>query len=263
SQDEISELITTKITYPDFGKTQEQPTYKVALKTMPENSGTLSTDAGLNDVNAGQKVKFVSNAKKGFVFDYWSVDGLKVSDHSAYEFEMPAKDIVITGHFRDFKTSEIKIISPVQNSQFIELSDIKIEIASQNNDGKIKKVEIFHGATLIATLNEGKNFIWKGVGAGQYALKAKAYDENGSLVESAAVNIKVVEKANTAPKVNVTGPTTNAQFIQGGNVSITANASDSDGKIAKVEFYNGNTLLGTDTTSPYSFTWTNLPKGNL
>lgn len=29
-----------------------------------------------------------------------------------------------------------------------------------------------------------------------------------------------------------------------------------------MEFYRGNTLLSTDTVSPYSFVWTNVPKGN-
>ncbi|MEB2778755.1 Ig-like domain-containing protein, partial [Algoriphagus sp. D3-2-R+10] len=53
------------------------------------------------------------------------------------------------------------------------------------------------------------------------------------------------------------------QFIQGDNLGITANATDADGTIAKVDFYNGNTLLGTDTSSPYSFAWTNLPVGSF
>ena len=36
-------------------------------------------------------------------------------------------------------------------------------------------------------------------------------------------------------------------------MTLSATASDSDGTISKVEFYNGTTLLGTDTTSPYSY----------
>ena len=34
-----------------------------------------------------------------------------------------------------------------------------------------------------------------------------------------------------------------------------------NGTVAKVEFFQGTTLLGTSTASPYSYTWTNVPAG--
>ena len=39
-------------------------------------------------------------------------------------------------------------------------------------------------------------------------------------------------------------------------------ASDFDGTITKVEFFDGSTKLGEDTTSPYSYSWTNLAVGS-
>ena len=44
-------------------------------------------------------------------------------------------------------------------------------------------------------------------------------------------------------------------------VTLTADAADVVGTVANVSFYNGSTLIGTDTTAPYSFTWTNVPVG--
>ena len=67
---------------------------------------------------------------------------------------------------------------------------------------------------------------------------------------------------NVAPTVSVTAPTTNSAFNAGATITITANAADSDGSILKVEFYDGTTLLSTDATSPYSYTWTNAAVGN-
>ena len=43
---------------------------------------------------------------------------------------------------------------------------------------------------------------------------------------------------------------------------ITATASDSDGTIAKVEFYRNGLLINTDTTAPYSYTQEDLPAGS-
>jgi chitinase len=66
---------------------------------------------------------------------------------------------------------------------------------------------------------------------------------------------------NVAPVVNLTAPAANASFTAPGSITITATATDSDGTVAKVEFYNGATLLGTSTTSPYSYTWNNVAAG--
>jgi hypothetical protein len=161
------------------------------------------------------------------------------------------------------QTAAIRIVSPVQNSQFEELSDIEIKIESDDNGAKIQKVELFNDTTLITTLDALTfNYTWKSVPVGQYSIKAKVFNGDGSFAESAPVAINVIAKPNVAPSVSLTAPAADAQFTQGDNVSITATAADSDGTISKVEFFNGSTLLGTDTTSPYSFAWTTAPLGS-
>ena len=66
---------------------------------------------------------------------------------------------------------------------------------------------------------------------------------------------------NRAPTVAITAPATGASVAFGQPVTITATASDSDGTVARVEFYDGATKLGEDTTSPYTFTWNGAPAG--
>jgi hypothetical protein len=63
--------------------------------------------------------------------------------------------------------------------------------------------------------------------------------------------------------VSITAPTTGATFSYGATIHLTASASAiSPFTVTKVEFYNGTALLGTDTTSPYSYDWTNAPAGS-
>src|SRR5260221_453497 len=81
------------------------------------------------------------------------------------------------------------------------------------------------------------------------------------LTTSTAVAITVTNP-NVAPAVSLTGPANNANFATGSTVTITANATDSDGTIAKVEFFQGATKLGEDLTSPYSFAWATVPAGS-
>ena len=67
---------------------------------------------------------------------------------------------------------------------------------------------------------------------------------------------------NIAPAVNITAPSNNATFTAPAIVTINANATDTDGTIAKVEFFQGAVKLGEDLTNPYSFTWSNVNTGN-
>jgi hypothetical protein len=45
-------------------------------------------------------------------------------------------------------------------------------------------------------------------------------------------------------------------------IPLSATASDADGTIARVDFYAGSTLLGTDTSNPYGLSWNNVIAGS-
>ncbi|WP_405209320.1 glycosyl hydrolase family 18 protein [Aquimarina sp. LLG6339-5] len=66
----------------------------------------------------------------------------------------------------------------------------------------------------------------------------------------------------SAPTITITSPINNQSFTAGNTINISANASDSDGNITKVEFFRNGILLGEDTTSPFSYSWNNVTTGN-
>ena len=68
------------------------------------------------------------------------------------------------------------------------------------------------------------------------------------------------ETGNEAPTVTITSPT-EGDNPGSGNIPIFATASDSDGTVETVEFYEGQTYLGEDTNPPYGFTMTSVPDG--
>ena len=65
--------------------------------------------------------------------------------------------------------------------------------------------------------------------------------------------------ANQPPTVSVSAPATGTVGIP---MTLIATAADSDGSVTKVDFFDDATLLGTDTTSPYSFDWTPATAGS-
>ena len=67
---------------------------------------------------------------------------------------------------------------------------------------------------------------------------------------------------NVAPSVSLTAPTNNAGFTVPASITMTATASDTDGIVTNVDFYNGATLLGSDAGSPYAYTGTNVAAGS-
>lgn len=182
-----------------------------------------------------------------------------------HKIKLVALVFIISGMFSCKKDAvvntapTVSITSPANNATFANSGTIAITASATDADGSIVKVEFYSGATLIGTVTTSPyTFTWTGVTAGKYALTAKATDNSGAETISAAVNITV----NSAPTVNITSPANNAAFATPGTIAITASATDADGSIAKVEFYNGATLIGTVTTSPYTFTWTGVTEGN-
>ena len=95
---------------------------------------------------------------------------------------------------------------------------------------------------------------------GTYTLTAKATDNKGAVTTSNAVSVTV--QANVAPSVSMAAPAANAIFAALATMTLAASAADSDGRVTKVAFYNGATLIGTDTTAPFTASWANVAIGN-
>ena len=58
-----------------------------------------------------------------------------------------------------------------------------------------------------------------------------------------------------SPTVTLTSPRSNAIVPEDGNVTLTATATETGGTIARVEFYSGSSLIGSDSAAPYTMTW--------
>jgi len=83
-----------------------------------------------------------------------------------------------------------------------------------------------------------------------------------SLVVTGALSVE----ANPPPVVNITTPINGSTVLPISTISITATATDlavggQVGEVTKVEFYDGSTLLGEDTSAPYQFLWANMASG--
>jgi regulation of enolase protein 1 (concanavalin A-like superfamily) len=130
-------------------------------------------------------------------------------------------------------------------------------------------VRLVRKGTLVTSYSSTDGATWTTIGSATLGLSSTAYV--GLAVNSLDATARATAKfsnvrvttstSNQLPVVSLTSPASGATYTAPASVDLTATASDTDGSVAKVEFYSGATLLGTDTSSPYSFTWSSVPAG--
>ncbi|GHF38445.1 cellulose 1,4-beta-cellobiosidase [Kitasatospora xanthocidica] len=134
------------------------------------------------------------------------------------------------------------------------------------------------------TLQNGWNGIWSQTGQAVTATNPSyaptispgaAYTTSANFSYSGAntaptaftVNGTPCRGANQPPTVALTSPAAGQTFTPGSTVTVSADAADADGTVAKVDFYAStsagtNTLIGSDTTAPYTVNWASVAAGD-
>jgi Domain of unknown function (DUF4082)/Bacterial Ig domain/Bacterial Ig-like domain (group 2)/Fibronectin type III domain len=154
----------------------------------------------------------------------------------------------------------IVLTAPANGAVYTGPVTISLAASVTANGHAITKVQFYNGATL---LNEDTSapysFTWNSVSAGSYSLTARAVYDAGSIVASSPANVTVV---NPAPTVVLTSPTNGATYTAPATMNLAAGVTVNGHSITKVQFYNGVTLLGEDTSAPYSLTYSNVSAGS-
>ena len=135
--------------------------------------------------------------------------------------------------------------------------------AASDTDGAVTKVDFYRGTQLIGSdTTNSYSASMTGVGAGTYQLIAVATDSDGVTSTSSPVSVTVGGTTNQPPTVSLTSPAAGSTFTAPASVTVAATASDADGTVIRVDFYQGSTQMGSDTSSPYGYTWTNVAAGS-
>ncbi len=84
----------------------------------------------------------------------------------------------------------------------------------------------------------------------------------GAIAALSLLALAAPRVANKAPSASINSPAASSRFPLGSAITITATAGDSDGQVARVEFYAGKALLGSDASAPYALAWTPAKAGS-
>ncbi|QRK13874.1 hypothetical protein JQX13_31110 [Archangium violaceum] len=126
----------------------------------------------------------------------------------------------------------------------------------------MSRVEFLAGTAVIcsdSTSPYSCSYNTRGQPNGSRTLTARAVDSSSNTALSEPINV-TFDNDLTAPSTSITSPS--AGSILGGTVLLEASASDDRGTVSKVDFYLGSTLLGSDSSSPFSLSWDTTTRAN-
>jgi Rieske Fe-S protein len=118
----------------------------------------------------------------------------------------------------------------------------------------ITKLELFDGTTSLGLLTApyNKTIAVTSANNGAHVYTAVVTDSSGKTATSTAVNISVAIKATVTPPTITLGASPTSVTVAGLS-TLTATVTAGSGTITQVDFYEGATLLGTKTATPYTF----------
>ena len=191
----------------------------------------------------------------GFINDI-AIDGNKLYG-AGYVLQSGITKGVVSRYILDNNVPPtVKLTSPVDGGTYSTSKSVELSA----NDGTLKMLQFYNGNNLIGTeLNAPYYRKWYNVPAGNYTITAKATDNNGGVTISAPVHIHVI--VDQPPVVNITSPVNGASYTAPATFLLSATATDVNGTIKMVEFYNGTTLLRTEKYSRYEWMWKDVAPG--
>ena len=154
----------------------------------------------------------------------------------------------------------VRLISPHPGERYGAPATIELRAQARDRDRNLARVEFYADGVLLGTDTAPRyRLSWTGVAAGSYSVWARAVDALGATHDSRPVAIVVT--GNRAPSVALTSPAAGAVIPAPGTFTLTAAASDPDGTVAQVEFFEGATPVATVATPPYTVTVNNVQAG--
>lgn len=160
------------------------------------------------------------------------------------------KEITVKATIPDTTPPTVLIEYPAEDA--VVDPQVTVRMKSEDNVG-VTEVRLYVNGSHQVTLTTAPfEWTWDTLGqeAGPYTLTARAFDAAGNEATSAEVTVRVPDR--DAPTVQITAPAEGATVS--GNVTVTAEASDNVG-VDRVTLYVDGAELGTDQTSPYTWTW--------
>lgn len=156
----------------------------------------------------------------------------------------------------------VSITSPNSPANYQVGDLISITADAIDMDGTVVNVKFYVGDLEVGNANNTPFTMQRNdAPVGTYQVFARATDNDGLTTDSTPVTVIVEALNNQAPNITITTPSSPATYQVGDLITITAQATDADGSIDRVDFYVGDLLIGQAFEAPYSMSRDDAPPG--
>ncbi|HCZ9263839.1 TPA: chitinase C-terminal domain-containing protein [Vibrio alginolyticus] len=211
--------------------------------------------------NGGDQVQHEGNAYKA---RYWTQNNNPAQSGEWGEWEtLGACDDTGPVDPPQNEVPTVTLTSPSASASVTAGDVVNLAADAADTDGTVSKVEFFVDGVLVGQATSAPYAASWTATEGQHEFSTKAYDDAGAVSTASVVTLTVAsaQPGNEAPTVDVVLSANSIDL--GGSVTLTANATDADGTVAKVDFYVAGVLAGTATTAPYTLDVTPSQAGSL
>ncbi|MFH4883484.1 glycosyl hydrolase family 18 protein [Vibrio alginolyticus] len=211
--------------------------------------------------NGGDQVQHEGNAYKA---RYWTQNNNPAQSGEWGEWEtLGACDGTGPVDPPQNEVPTVTLTSPSASASVTAGDVVNLAADAADTDGTVSKVEFFVDGVLVGQATSAPYAASWTATEGQHEFSTKAYDDAGAVSTASVVTLTVAsaQPGNEAPTVDVALSASSIDL--GGSVTLTANATDADGTVAKVDFYVAGVLAGTATTAPYTLDVTPSQAGSL
>ena len=242
---------TVSLTAPTEGASYTAPAAFTLAATAADADGTIAkvefyegtTKLG-EDVSAPYAFSVSGRGAGSYTYSARATDDLGATANST------AVTVTVTS---PNQPPVVTLTAPADGSLYTAPVTITLTANATDGDGSVSKVEFYQGTTKVAEVFSAPfTFALTLTSPSTYQFSAKVFDNLGAVGNSPVTTVTVIAP-NQAPTVSLTAPSNGASFTAPANFTLEAAATDPDGVIAKVEFYQGAVLLGEDLTAPFTF----------
>ena len=253
---------TVSITSPRSGATFSAPATITVTATASDTDGTITRVAFYRgtELIGSDTTNTYSATATGLAAGTYQLTAVATDSDGVRRTSSPVS-VTVNGTTNHPPT--VSLTRPAASSTFTAPASVTLAATASDADGTVTRVDFYRGSTLLySDTSSPYGYTWTNVASGSYQLTAVARDNDGATRTSAAAGVTVSTTPNQLPTVSITNPIAGRSFTAPASLTITAAASDSDGTIARVDFYAGSQLIASDTSSPYQAAWSNVAAGS-